>query len=1294
MVQAPTPRKRMKIRLAAKRAFSLFTMALMLASIVPQPALAQTPPEMPGMPMDISNLEIRIEEEVASTYNASARLNTSATGRVIVNNTENRTLTNVLIRLNSTTATSLDINNTIPVAELPPGERTVATYNITTSPRLSLNHEWRSITYAQTVEDLFQKGNISGVAQAIAADPHRLLHGVDNLLEFNVTVANVGARDLVNVTLADLLPNQTVNGSLVPVSTTANVSDPYGGALAYDNASDSFTIPTLRNNTSTRLTFRATLPAAAFGSPDEEALDLRHEIRATYTLETVATQELGRGGLTPVQQRRQEGLKLALEADDTQRRIQESLDVTELTQVVGVLQSEAWSLPSQMRFDAVQRAKALGIPLDNVTFFRELQRQVEQRIGEVLPRTSLLTEQFRAAHEAKVEEYAKIAGSIHKQGAALAKMLADAGIDINDSLRQEAFQRIAAEGYTEDQRTYLRSKGFNDSQIDEMRNFTAQNVANLTNLNVTGAYDQLRDAYVKAIRDSANVSAQVLQNSMSLKRQGNLTRPLTLENSSLLEASIGPAQAALDAHNWGALEPAAKELAKVTFNLGLETGLALFSPRYRNATLAWAAAQIALSGDNETAASMVQGLRLESHFGVSLVAPEVSSHQTVAFGQAASATYRISKTRLEPVTFTVQGIAPLGGSARCDSLVEMGAFEPSKEFSCRIDSFPSVGNFRLDVTVSHSGEFSTAPSIFVNVVSDGGAPGPTPTPPPPPPDLPPPAPGRGNLVAVGEAVDGAGNIVPTTVTINVLNLAGGGYGSRTSPTGRAQLTILNETAGAQVKVEIFCPETTPTHTRTGSQDATGSVPSGNFTVTVTARCTYVPKAPPGALQGVVADVFDRPITGAKVDAARLVTFTSEGFYGLSPPAGEYAVFYLLDGAETEVQPAFIQVQQITQINVVLRHATGGILGNIARFGEDVILATKTFFAWAVGGLGYVAEAVQGCFLGEIGIDDKAHGNLGYFAGYMICGLLPGIGSILDIKDAVVLLFKGDFAAAGATALFATPLAGDVAQVGFRAFRFAAKHPGLFGPVIQWVRGAVREIADGVISVLNAGKRVLNNLEALPSLRKQASRIAGETVENSDEIVKSVNKICSGACSVTDIRRFGKDVEVRHLDDPQDFVTKTGGTLGRGSVGEGAADIIAAERKWIPAPGFSKGAANSPGLDRVYLDPATGRFKIIEAKEVTIRDTGKNIDAGVLDVEDEIRQFSDPWTLDRIQNNAGGKLSPELRQQLLDALAQGNVDKELIVVRRGPVSGATISRGLATEEELNIGRATIINVGDI
>ncbi len=154
-------------------------------------------------------------------------------------------------------------------------------------------------------------------------------------------------------------------------------------------------------------------------------------------------------------------------------------------------------------------------------------------------------EQFRREHEAKIEDYAKIAGSIHKQGTRFQGFLDELGLDINQTVRRESFERIASEGYSEEMQDLLRAQGFNDSQISDMRNFTAENKENLSAMNLTQAHDRLGGAYVQAIRDSANASVLVLSNSMFFNREANLTAPLTQEQTAhlnSLRARAGPSR--------------------------------------------------------------------------------------------------------------------------------------------------------------------------------------------------------------------------------------------------------------------------------------------------------------------------------------------------------------------------------------------------------------------------------------------------------------------------------------------------------------------------------------------------------------------------------------------------------------------------------------------------------------------------------------------------------------------------------------------------------------------------------
>lgn len=191
--------------------------------------------------------------------------------------------------------------------------------------------------------------------------------------------------------------------------------------------------------------------------------------------------------------------------------------------------------------------------------------------------------------------------------------LDELGLDLNQSVRQEAFEQIAAQGYSEEMKDLLRAQGFNDSQIAELRNFTAAHVDDLASPNLTQNHDRLRDAYVQAIRDSANASVLVLENSLFLNREANVTAPLNQEQTARLHDLRDRVKGDIQAQNWTSLEAAARELGAAFFDAALRTGAQPLARDYSNATVAWAAAKVALSGDNDTAASMARGLRFGSH---------------------------------------------------------------------------------------------------------------------------------------------------------------------------------------------------------------------------------------------------------------------------------------------------------------------------------------------------------------------------------------------------------------------------------------------------------------------------------------------------------------------------------------------------------------------------------------------------------------------------------------------------------------------------------------------------------
>lgn len=699
-----------------RRAFALFACALMLLSLVPQPALAQaTPP-----PGKIAVFDVAIEEQILSHFNQTGHINTTGVGRVIVNNTESEPVANVSLRFKSTGTSNLPSVVTVP--SLPPGESVVATYNFTATPSFTLSHESKSITYLEFIETHFQTGEISPVGRQIALAEGRFavlgLH--ENLLEFNLTVTNAGNRNLTNLTLADILPNQTVNGSLVAFSSTAPGPDPHGGALVYNPTSDTLLIPRLQKGTGTRLTFQATLPQSVVADPGVDYIDMRHPILASYGEEVVATQELQRGR-TPEQERQLENRRLAIELEDTLRRVVGSLDASELTEVLQTLESEAWSLPEKLRAEAFSRARNLGIPVDtDPAYGNELDRQVKERWKEVLARLPALMDQFRMVHERKIEDYAKIAGSLHKVGVKFQESAGRSESSLNETQRRQTYERIATHGYTEDTKRILRAEGFTDAQISEMQNATAQQINELARRNLTQIYDLSRDTYIHAIRDSTNLSVRVLENSMFFNREANLTKPLTQAWLELLDLVQGRAEIALNSRNWSELEPAARDLMAMLFYEGLRTGAPLLAQKYRNATVAWAAAVVASSGDPEAAARMVEGLSLESHFFVQRLS---ALNQVTNPNTDVTVRYSVGKVVVRALTFTIQASTTAGVSANCPSTFTLAEAQPSGEFSCTT-RFPSVGNFQIDVSLTTEGETIPGGSTFVSVVS----PTPTPTP--------------------------------------------------------------------------------------------------------------------------------------------------------------------------------------------------------------------------------------------------------------------------------------------------------------------------------------------------------------------------------------------------------------------------------------------------------------------------------------------------------------------------------------------------------------------------------------
>jgi len=137
----------------------------------------------------------------------------------------------------------------------------------------------------------------------------------------------------------------------------------------------------------------------------------------------------------------------------------------------------------------------------------------------------------------------------------------------------------------------------------------------------------------------------------------------------------------------------------------------------------------------------------------------------------------------------------------------------------------------------------------------------------------------------------------------------------------------------------------------------------------------------------------------------------------------------------------------------------------------------------------------------------------------------------------------------------------------------------------------------------------------------------------------------------------------YADDPTDITD--------GSLGENVSVEFVNERgldlEW-PEDGFDEGDASEIGPDIIAYDEDANEWLIIEAKTTTSTDA---VGIGLLqtDAYDGDPQLSDEWILNSLEElNATDKIDEEFVQDIEDALDQGAVRKEVVLVR--DVEGAS------------------------
>jgi hypothetical protein len=262
---------------------------------------------------------------------------------------------------------------------------------------------------------------------------------------------------------------------------------------------------------------------------------------------------------------------------------------------------------------------------------------------------------------------------------------------------------------------------------------------------------------------------------------------------------------------------------------------------------------------------------------------------------------------------------------------------------------------------------------------------------------------------------------------------------------------------------------------------------------------------------------------------------------------------------------------------------------------------------------------------------------------------------------------------------------------------------LFGDAVRAARGGSE-----VIIV------ALKNTDNADDAARAFDEVIGVTSEavvqglrrSADDGVLDVSRGTLDGLATTTARltKNGVRVEVQVVGDGGELLRRAGvpltdgSLLNRGLAGERVADQIGDSRGWVKVD--TKVDPTQRGLDNVYFDPATGRYKVIEAKfyeggNTNFPPSRMNTEVGGLpEVE-----LADNWIYkspDGSLNDAifrsveEGSLSESAAEQLRRAFEGGFVDKELIVVKNN-YDGWTIADTFGSHTDLGTGSPNPITV---
>ena len=270
---------------------------------------------------------------------------------------------------------------------------------------------------------------------------------------------------------------------------------------------------------------------------------------------------------------------------------------------------------------------------------------------------------------------------------------------------------------------------------------------------------------------------------------------------------------------------------------------------------------------------------------------------------------------------------------------------------------------------------------------------------------------------------------------------------------------------------------------------------------------------------------------------------------------------------------------------------------------------------------------------------------------------------------------------------------------------------LFGDAVKFAKGG-----DEIITVvLKASDEVDDITRAFDDVlgAGNSADVIATLVKSSDAGFTSIRRISLDGVATTaaSVTKNGIHVDAMFVDGPALFArlglpTNVGTAAARGRAGEVVSDAVARQNGWSRID--IKADPTAAGIDRIYLDQATGRYKVIEAKFFEGGDvnfsTGKL--ATTVDSFPE-RELADAWLYkaadgslnDAIQRSVlENSITPNQAADLRRAFENGNLDKELVIVKND-YDGRTISDGFGSSLDLGTGsgnpiHSTIVEIGKL